>query len=258
MEIIAHRMRGSPDQIGNSERSFHGLRNIMRNCKEISVETDISMRDDGRIIIYHPGTITPDPLKMGWSEIQNSVLNIMPIEDFLKLLVCFPQIICYLDMKQSSSKLAARIIKAIAVRNLEERIYLTAFQKEIPGLVAGADGKMIRFAKNLNPNIKTNIIVTWPQNLMKIIRKYNYPDAISIGWLLEPPVTKLISELTFKTLAAAFNLKNQIKEVKKQGIKVIAGVANDEQSMRYFADLGADAISTDNPELAMTVFKLVP
>ena len=60
-----------------------------------------------------------------------------------------------------------------------------------------------------------------------------------------------ISRWLFKFIDDSTDLKKQIRELKKEKIKVWAGILNTIESMKYFADLGIDGIMTDDAILGM-------
>ncbi len=227
----------------------------MAQCLGVTgIEADISFSLDKEIIIYHPGTTEPDYTKLTWKEIQTTKFPIVRLSDLFVFLKNSPQLQCCLDIKQNSKELVRKTIVAIIGFGLEERVYLTAFQKRIPQLDMESDASLLTYAKWICPGIKTHIIVSWPFNLVGIAEKYQ-PDAISFGWLQEPWWLWLISRPFFKTVSLFVNLKKQVREMKKRDIKIGAGIINKPKDMLYFANLGVDGIVTDNPRLLMDLTK---
>ncbi len=245
MEIWAHRTRASPIEIGNSRQGLIYLYRAGITC----IETDICHSWDGKPIIYHPGSIKPDLICYSYAELRNSVFNIMDLDELMGMLKTLDNVSCLLDIKQNSFGLVGDAVRAITANGLEERVYLTAFQKRLVMFNIESDARLLTFAKTLNSAIKTHLIVMWPVNLPKIVAKYR-PDIISIGWLQE----SLLSRLLFATLGGRkASLKKQIREVNRQGVKVLAGIFNDLETIEKFVDLGVDGIVTDCPELMMKV-----
>ena len=250
MEIWAHRGRTSPEQLGNSLRNFLHISRL-----EITgFETDICFTLDQKIIIYHPGSTEPDLTQMLSTDINNSIFNVMYLEEFLDLIGTMPDLEYSLDIKQNSEDLVMRTIQAIIAKNLQNRIYLTAFQKKLPRLGIESDASLLIMAKTICPDIRTHMIVIWPFNLPKLVRTY-HPDAISIGWLLEPKIIRLISKSLFKSVAQMRNLKKQIRETQNMGVKVWAGIFNNPNEMIYSAQLGIDGIITDEPKILIDLIK---
>lgn len=249
MEVWAHRGRTSPTELGNSSKNFI-------SCYSLGVtgiETDVSLTADGRMIIYHPGSTYPNLTKMNWHDIDWSIFDVMTLSQFLNSLRAYKKLSCCLEIKSDSKKLIEQIVGDIEYRGLEERVFITAFQKKInlPFISTESDGESLLYAKKLNNKIKTHLIANWPSNLPKIAEQYS-PDMISFGWLQEPRAVRLISGSIFTILVKTRNFREDIKKVKAMGIKVIGGIVNDARSMDYLIDLGVDGIMTDNPTLAMT------
>lgn len=249
MEILAHRGRTSPHELGNSLKNFISAYNL----GVTAIEADLSFTADKKAIIYHPASTDPNLVNMNWRDIDNSVFNVMDLRSFLGLIKSFSNIICCLDIKQNSEELVKKAVEMISYNGLQNQVYLTAFQKRSRILNFETGGELLIHAKRLNPDIRTHLIATLPFNLTGIVKKYN-PDAISFGWL---PNHK-VSQIFFKMLVKPFaDLENQIKEVKKMGIakkmevKVWAGIFNTTEDMEYFAHLGVDGIMTDNAILGM-------
>ncbi len=252
MEIWAHRGRSQPIHFGNTLSDFE-----MAQCLGITgIETDISFSLDKKIIIYHPGTTEQDYTKLIWETIQTQITKppVMRLDDLLIFLKNNPKLQCCLDIKEDSMELVRKALVAIISFNLEERVYLSAFLKRRPRLKMESDVRLLDHAKEICPRIKTHIMVPWPLNLVGIVEKHR-PDAISFGWLQEPWWIWLISQPLFKSVSLTINLKKQVGEVKRKGVKVWAGVVNKPKDMLYFADLGVDGIVTDNPRLLMDLIK---
>lgn len=249
MDIIAHRLRIKPGQIGNNRENVADLRSMGIEW----LEADAIFSADGEIIVYHPGSIQPDPTLVSKIFTEYSI-KIMPLKDLLGLLAIFPNMKCLIDIKQNSPELVEKIITMVTNRSLQDRVYLTTFQKniEIPFLVElETNAELLILAKNICPEIKTHLIATWPWNLPKLGLKYK-PDAISFGWLLEPQIVLHISRFMFEATARIRNLEGQVAELKEMKIKVWSGICNNLKDMNFLAGLGVDGIVTDDALLGMT------
>lgn len=253
MEIWAHRGRASPNQLGNSTSNF--IASI--NLGVTGIETDICFTADKKIIVYHPGSTHPDLSKMNWRDIDNSIFHITTLSEFLNLIRADRRISCCLDIKQNSKELVEKIVWEIGYRRLQDRVFLTAFDRKmsLPFFSTETDGSILNYAKEsadkLGEKIRTHLIVTWPSNIPKVAREYQ-PDMISIGWLLEPKLIRVASRSLFKLLASTRNLHKDVREMKAMGIKVLGGIVNNTQSMLYLAELGIDGIMTDDITLGMS------
>lgn len=240
MEIWAHRGRSEIDELGNSFKSL-----ITAYRLGISgIEVDVCFTSDQKAIIYHPGSTKPDLTHLTWPIIENSIFNVMSLDSFLDLATTLDDLQFCVDLKQNSDSLVETIIQAITDRGLQNRVYLTAFQCQVPGFGLESDINLLLHAKTIDPTIKTHIIVVWPFNIVKLAKKYR-PDAISIGWLQNSFISKVIFKLTAPNEE---KLRDQIMEVQKMGIKVWAGIFNKEDDLVHFIKSGVDGIFTDDPK----------
>lgn len=252
MEIWAHRLRIGTIDFGNS---LAGLR-MLRQIGVAGVEADVSFSKDKEIIIYHPGALSPDLTTLTWQEIISTRFPIITLNDLLEFMVIKPGMKCCLDIKQNSKELVKKTVESVTWHGLEDDIYLTAFQKRIPILGLESGKELLEYAKEICPEIKTHIIATWPNNLPKLAKTYR-PDLISLGWLKEPFVIKVISRSLFEVVSITTDLKTQIEEVLEMGVKVLGGVVNNVDDMNYFSELGVNGIMTDNPYQAMKFFQKI-
>lgn len=240
MEIWAHRGRSEINELGNSFKSFV----ISYRLGIHGIETDVCFTSDEKAIIYHPGSIKPDLTRLTWPVINNSIFNVMDLDSFLDLATTLDDLHFCIDLKQNLNSLVETVVKAVVDHELQNRVYLTAFQCMIHGFGLESDVNLLLHAKELDPTIKTHMIVVWPFNIVKLVKKYNL-DAISIGWLPDFSISKPL----FKLIAPnEKKLKQQIMEVQKMGKKVWAGIFNKEDDLVYFIKLGVDGIFTDNPK----------
>jgi len=191
MEIWSHRSRVNLIDFGNS---LAGLR-MLRQMRVDGVEADVSFSKDKEIIIYHPGSIKPDLVTRTWQEIIATKLPIINLTDLLEFMISKPGMKCCLDIKQNSKELVKKVMELVTFYDLEDQIYLTAFQKRISFLQIESDKMLLEYAKEINPDIQTHIIATWPVNLPQLVKIYR-PNMISIGWLKEPFIIKVISSRT--------------------------------------------------------------
>ena len=239
MEIWAHQGRSEIDELGNSFKNF-----IASYRLGISgIETDVCFTADWKAIIYHPGSTKPDLTHLTWPVISNSIFNVMDLYSFLDLATTLNDLRFCIDIKQDSLYLVEIVVKAVTDRRLQNRVYLTAFQCQIPGFGLESNAGLLLHAKEINPTIKTHMIAVWPSNIIKLVKKYRL-DAISFGWLPD----SFISKRLFKLLVFdEYKLRDQIMEVQKMGVKVWAGIFNKEDDLVYFIKSGVDGIFTDRP-----------
>lgn len=225
MEIWSHRGRVYPSFPGNRLIDFWNA------AKEgaTGIEADVIFERVGHkqeILIHHPGT-------------NCSLLRLSELIIFLRE---NPSLQCFLDIKQQDFRLVEAVVKIITENNILNRTYLTAFQTKINCLGLETSGELLLWAKIINPSVKTHLIATFPFNLPLLANKY-CPDIISIGWLDDNPLSKLL----FKGIIRPFfDPPGQIEEAKKYGAKVLAGIFDDKRDMRKFIDMGVDGIMTNN------------
>lgn len=247
MEIWAHRLRLKPKDAGNTERGLMALYNLgIRH-----VEADVVSIADGTKIIYHPGATKPDLAIMTWREITRARFKIMTLSKYLHILKICKMASC-LEFKQNSKKLVEDVVTAVAAADLQNYMFLTAFRKknDLPLIRTESDGNLLLHAKKLNPGIKTHLITGQPGKLPELVQRY-HPNMISFGWVQEPPMMKLVTKPLFKLLTSAVDMHKKVQEVQNLGVKVMAGIVNDTESMCYFAELGVDGIMTDDAVLGM-------
>ncbi len=232
MEIWAHRGKTAPENLGNNLNDFR----VCADTRITGIETDIRLDSGKRVIIHHPGT----------------KFRLLDLENFLDFLQECPDLECSLDLKQDSEELVDKAVCAVTRRNLEKRVYLTAFEKKISALGMESDARLLVYAKKLNPEIRTHIMAVFPFNLPLLADKYN-PDAISFGWLQEPFLMKILSKNIFRTIAGFADIKAMIVNLKKRRIITWGGVVNNPKDMLYLADLGVDGIVTDDSKTLMSL-----
>lgn len=255
MEIWAHRIRQKPQDVGNGEDGLIALYNLgIRHF-----ETDTTYTPDGKIIMYHHGSTYPDVSKMTWPEIGRSIFKIMTLSDFLNIFKSCRGMLCCLELKLNSEQLVEDVVSAIMGRGLQERIFLTAFQKKIdlPLIHTESDGQLLLYAKGLNPAIRTHLIAGQPWKLPELVKRFR-PDMISFGWVQEPMMMRVMTKPLFKLMTMTVDMHKKVREVQAMGVRVMGGIVNDIESMGYFAKLGVDGIMTDEPLLAMKVFQKIP
>lgn len=245
MKILAHRGRASPDMPGNTLDDFDESVKLGVDF----IETDISLTTDGVPIIYHPGSTYPDCSSFSWNYLVVNVRKLPPYiswTGFLKFLEVNPKISIALDIKVNSPRLIDWVVERIILESLQNRIYLTTFQKQshIFGFEAGGD--LLIHAKKMSSEIKTHLIVTFPFNLPTIADKFR-PDAISFGYLPNRPVSRWL----FEFIDDMVDLKQQIQILKNSNIEVWGGIINTAEDMKRFADLGVDGIMTDDSIIGM-------
>ena len=228
--IWSHQGKVVPLSPGNHLADFE---DAVQECTD-GVEADVSFVKVGsgeEVFIHHPGQ-------------RFSALRFGEFVEFLKK---HPRLECFLDIKQNDIRLAEAVAKTVVMHHLEKRVFLTFCQTRIPWLGLETSAEMLLMVKKVEPKIQTHLLVTFPFSLPGLIEKY-HPDFVSFGWLDD----SFISKLFFKGIIVPFfNLPGQIKEAQRIGVRLLAGISNREEDIRYFASLGVDAVMTEDIETAM-------
>lgn len=251
MEIWAHRglvMQSYENgrwHPGNTIFDFKGA----YDCGVHGIETDVAMNTEGEVLIYHPGTLTPDPLSLSWPEASKIHPGLIRIESLIEFLKTRPDLQCCLDLKQNSQRLANKVAERVILSKLEDRVFLNAFQKRVPFLGLETDGELLTNVKKRYPSIQTHLMVSFPFNLPSLAEKYE-PDMISFGWLDDSIISKLFFNLLVRP---AVNLSKDIEILHEMGIKVMAGISSNPNTMLYFERLRVDAFMTENAIMAFSL-----
>ena len=230
ISVWSHQGKAVPLSPGNRLADFE---DAVAECAD-GVEADVSFVRIGaleEIFIYHPG----------------QRFSALRLDEFVEFLKRHPRLECFLDIKQNDFRLVKTAIKTIVDNRLQDRVYFTFCQVRLPWLGLETSGKLLVRAKRFEPRIKTHLIAAFPFSLPRLAEKY-HADFVSTGWLEESALSKFF----FKWIIAPFfDLPNQIREVRKMGVRVLAGISNQEEDIRYFAGMGVDAVMTEDIDLAI-------
>lgn len=229
ISVWSHQGKAVPLSPGNRLADFEDAVEEGAN----GVEADVSFVRIGaseEIFIYHPG----------------QRFSALRLDEFVEFLQRHPRLECFLDIKQNDFRLVKTAIKTIVDNRLQDRVYFTFCQVRIPWMKSETSGKSLLRAKRFEPRIKTHLIATFPFSLPRLAEKY-HPDFVSFGWLED-----WLSRVFFKRIIIPFfNLPNQIRETQQMGVRVLAGIFNQEEDIRYFANMGVDAIMTEDVDAAI-------
>ena len=233
ISVWSHQGKVVPLSPGNRLADFE---DAVAECAD-GIETDISFVRIGaleEIFIYHPGQ-------------RFSALRLSEFVEFLKR---HPRLECFLDIKQNDFRLVKTAIKSIVDNRLQDRVYFTFCQVRLPWMGLETSGKLLLQAKEFEPRIKTHLIATFPFSLPRLVERYD-PDFVSFGWLED-----WLSRFFFKGIIVPFfNLPKQIRKTQQMDVRVLAGIFNKEEDIRYFAALGVDAVMTEDVEMAIKAIR---
>ncbi len=216
------------------------------------IEADIYFSKNKKPIINHPGSLKLDPRRLDWRQIQEIYPQIPDLDDLLIFLLKYPGLKCFLDLKDDSLELVEVIVKKLGYYNLRDRVFLTASRAKIGFLGLYSDGRMLSYAKSLDPKIKTHLIDIFPTNLAKTGKKLG-ADIISFGWFNDSLLSQLLFLVIFKT--GLKNIKEEVAKAQNQGLLVFGGVTDTVLDVEYFIKVGVDGIVSNNPLKALETVK---
>lgn len=248
MEIWAHRGLIMDTYMGSRKHSGNTIFDFKRayDCGVHGIEADVALNKEGDVLVCHPGTLKPDPINLSWLEAKKIHPNLIRLETLIEFLKNRPDLQCCFDLKQNSDKLARKVAERAILANLEERVFLNAFQTRKPFLGLETSGELLRNIKRNYPNVQTHLIAAFPFDLPGLAEKYN-SDMISFGWLNNSIISKLLFNLTVRPWK---HLKKDVENLHNNGIRVMGGITDDLNAMLYFDSLGVDAVMTENAIMA--------
>lgn len=245
-EIFAHR------------GGYFGRQNTIENFLRAysfpidGIETDICFSKDLVPIIYHPGTLSPDPTQLRWQEIRTKYPFVPCLEDLVQFMLKAQEFKCLLEIKEGlpgAYSLVELIIEAFSAHDLLNQVYITATDRRIPLLGFMANSSVLTLAKEIDPHAKTNVIATLPFNLEELAEQVK-PDMISYGWINDSILSRLVYQ------AARPGMRRRIAAVQERGILVVAGIANTKHKIMSTIRQAQSpkgqlsGIVTDDPKLA--------
>jgi glycerophosphoryl diester phosphodiesterase len=240
-KVIAHR-GGAKDE--KEENTLLAFRQVIEDGGD-GFECDVALtKDDEPIIIHKPYykniVITPTGKKVDlattkWAEIKNEGMpHLYDVLDFVRRNTTE----CYIEPKANCKKLVAKIVNGIEQYELQDKVHIITFyyRREI-----------LKNCKELNPNIKTSVILINPMGYWPDVARTAYADMLVPGWKVFN-FLKLLNPLPF-------NLKEKIKEAHSENFLVYSGIADNEGSANWLCDLGVDGIYTNKVKLVVNTLE---
>src|SRR3989338_9079277 len=218
------------------------------------IETDICLSKDNELIIYHPGSLDPDPQSLTWKEINERFPWIPSFYDLIGVLAEYPHLNCFLDLKGKNLSellgLTEALVEKLKRFRLTRRVFLTTSKNKTLIVGLHGTGEVLLHAKYIDPDIRTHLIDPFPFNLAEAGKKYK-ADIISFGWFNYSFVSKVLFASIFQT--GFRNIRKEIKKAQNAGIEVLGGIPDTKEEIEYFVKIGADGVVTNNPAQGIAI-----
>lgn len=190
-----------------------------------AIETDLRRSITGKIIVSH------NPVING-----NKHLGLDELFEY----IASKNKLFFLELKSSDPELLACIIKKIHNQNAWDKVHLIGFASRIRTALLVQD----KFSRLLVDQI---IMLPWLDlTRLRVIKKSN---AVFFGWLDGIKY----SENFFRRITSVEQIAKFKQMYESNGFKVMAGVLNREDGIKYFQKAGIYDIFTDEIELANKV-----
>ena len=221
--IISHRGRKN----GEKENSLASFKKAIALGAE-GIECDLRLSPDNEVVVSHDKILA--------SDITNKLLTLDALFDYIKS----KKKPFFLEVKSSSPILVEKIIKKIEKENLWDMVHIIGFSTVIKsGLTA----------QKKYPKLRVMPFVNFPPlSFIKIPQK-SY--GLFLGWI----DSWRGSQFLFQKLIPQTRLNNIVKLYQKNGFKVMGGVINNAEGIKYFKNAGITDIVTDEIELASKILK---
>jgi len=221
--IISHRGRKN----GEKENSLASFKKAIELGAE-GIECDLRLSPDNEVVVSHDKILASDTT--------NKLLTLDALFDYIKS----KKKPFFLEVKSSSPILVEKIIKKIEKENLWDMVHIIGFSTVIKsGLTA----------QKKYPKLRVMPFVNFPPlSFIKIPQK-SY--GLFLGWI----DSWRGSQFLFQKLIPQTRLNNIVKLYQKNGFKVMGGVINNAEGIKYFKNAGITDIVTDEIELASKILK---
>lgn len=245
ISIIAHR----GGKFRAPENTMLAFRTAMDDGAD-GFECDVKLTKDKEPVIIHTKFNSDDISEivqykrnislMTWPELKKyrilkSEENVPHLDDVLDF-VQGNDIKCFIEPKAMSFELINKIVKKISEANLFDKVYLITFFTR---------KRLLIHAKKINPQIKINVIIIWPLGNLEKVLNETHSDIITFGWRGFNLFSLFNKHFRF--------IENKINQLKKQRIKIHAGLANNKKDVRWCVKLNFDGIWTDDVVLVKNV-----
>src|SRR3989344_7525914 len=221
--IISHRGRKN----GEKENSLASFKKAIELGAE-GIECDLRLSPDNEVVVSHDKILA--------SDITNKLLTLDALFDYIKS----KKKPFFLEVKSSSPILVEKIIKKIEKDNLWELVHIIGFSFFIKTALKFQDKY---------PKLRVIPFVNFPPYSFVKPPKKSY--GVFLGWI----DSWRGSQFLFQKLIPQTRLNNIVKLYQKNVFKVMGGVINNAEGIKYFKNAGITDIVTDEIELASKILK---
>ncbi|MAG29088.1 hypothetical protein CL632_03015 [bacterium] len=213
-----------------------------------AIETDVRLTQDQEVVISHDDTVKIGNQLTTISQTsltnikkfrQNNPSQIITLDELFEYIKS-KKAEFFIELKQPSPVLLAKVIKEINKSDLWNRVHVIGFSQRIKTALA---------SQKHFPKLLVDQIIRLP--LWSYIQKPQKSNAIFIGWLDGVKY----SESVFKKMYTQYRVSRFADYYRNKGFKVMGGVLNKEQDIRFFLKAGINDIFTDEVELAILCLK---
>ncbi len=221
--IISHRGR----KTGEKENSLASFEKAIKIGAE-GIECDLILNPDNEVVVSHDKILASDPT--------DKLLTLDELFEYIKS----KKKSFFLELKSSSPILVQKIREKIEKDNLWELVHIIGFSFFIK--------TALKF-QNQYPKLRVIPFVNFP--LYSFIKPPQKSYGVFLGWIDEWRG----SQFLFKKLIPQGRLGKLVKLYQKNGFKIMAGVINNAQGIKYFKNAGVSDIVTDEIELAGKILR---
>ncbi len=238
VKVIAHRcgMARAP------ENTLLGCKTALQDGAD-GFECDARLTKDGEPVVIHTVFGSDDITKaadcttplsgLTWLDVKRlkvkGTQESVPHLDDVLAFVAENSIECYIEPKEDSPALIEKIVQRAEQWKLSDKIrFITFFRLR----------RLLIRAKNLNPNIKTDVILISPFVDWRECARSAQADIVTPGW-------KRLNWWKGSRLVTS-RFSNRVMETHDAGIEVTSGIANVEKDTRWLIEQGVDGIWTDD------------
>ena len=221
--VISHRGRKTGEK-ENSLASFEKAIELGAG----GIECDLRLNPDNEVVVSHDKILA--------STTTNKPLTLDELFDYIKS----KKKPFFLEVKSSSPILVQKIIKKIEKENLWELVHIIGFSVFIK--------TALKF-QNQYPKLRVLPFVNFP--LLSFIKPPQKSYGVFLGWIDDWRG----SQVFFRKLISEQKLLRLKKLYEKNGFKVMAGVINNSEGLKYFKNSGITDIVTDEIKLASKILK---
>src|SRR3989344_538998 len=239
--IISHRGKKN----GFPENTIPAFEKALKSGAQ-GIECDIRLTLDHQVVLSHEGKLDINDRKLKISKTPLKELNNVNRKEKLVTsnelfdYINQKKIPFFLEVKTKSAILVEEIATEIKDRNLWDYVHIMGFSIFIKNALA---------AQEKYPKLKVLPIVTNP--FYSYVRRPKKSYGLFLGWIDQWHGSQWLfrKSLSKKRL---IRLKNFYE---KRGLKVMAGVINNDSGFEYFKQAGVEDIVTDNINGAVKYFK---